>query len=46
MELAQNNDYLVSTVDTDGLVLWYQSINHQLPEHSPRRSDSPYIRWA
>ena len=33
MKLVQNNQYLVSTVDTDGLVLWHQGISSHSAEN-------------
>ena len=34
MKLVQNNQYLVSTVDTDGLVFWHQGIMRQSAENA------------
>ena len=35
MKLVQYNQYLVSTVDTDGLVLWHQGISSHSAKNAP-----------
>ena len=34
IKLAQYNEYLFSTVDTDGLVLWHQGISSHSVEYA------------
>ena len=43
MKLLQNNDYLVSTVDTDGLVLQHQGISNYSAEYAPMRSSCQHL---
>ena len=37
MKLVQYNNYLVSTVDTDVLVLYHQGISYYSAENAPMR---------
>ena len=37
MKLIQSNEYLVSTVDTDGLVIQHQSISSHSAEYTSMR---------
>ena len=35
MELVQNNEDFISTVDTDGLVLWHQVLSSHIVDFIP-----------
>ena len=36
-KLVQYNEHFISTVDTDGLVLWHQAISSHSAEYAPMR---------
>ena len=38
MKLGQYNEYCISTVGTDGLVLYHQGISSHSAEYAPRHS--------
>ena len=37
MNLVQYNEWLISIVDADGLVLWHQGISSHSPDYAPVR---------
>ena len=44
MNLVQYNQYLVSTVDTDGLVLWHQVISSHSAKNAPMHSNYLWVK--
>ena len=45
MKLNQSNEYLVSTVDTDGLLLLHQDISSYSAEYTPICLSPALARW-